>query len=111
MVLFCLSCGLMVLSSFFYVVFLMLDRQHEIDIHVSNQIYRDGFITILLDEFVGPMLGWFFALVPMTVCLMTFKFIFFPLSMQNEDQCHAFAKYKAFYTTLHDFVSTNKSDL
>jgi hypothetical protein len=108
----CLFCGaavLMFVSSGSFMVFVTMDKHHEFDVGASRNT-RSTLVTYI-ELYLAHFLSWFFSLIPLAVSLMTFKFIFFPISIQNQDQCNDFAKYKTFYSALHKFVSTNKSDL
>ena len=108
MVLYGGAASLMVISFGCFIAFVTLDKHHEIDIEVTHNYYG-GACVMFLDLYLAGFLGWFFSLIPMVVALMTFKFIIFPLITQNQDECNEFAKYKTFYSTLHKFVSINKS--
>mmetsp|Transcript_16605 Transcript_16605/g.31114 ORF Transcript_16605/g.31114 Transcript_16605/m.31114 type:complete len:651 (+) Transcript_16605:348-2300(+) len=111
MCLFCGAAALLVISSGCFVLFVTMDKHHEIDIGTRYIHTYDNALVMYIEVHLAHFLCWFFSLVPMVVSLLTFKFIFFPIGNQNQDQCNDFAKYKKFYTALHDFVSTNKSDL
>ena len=108
MVLYGGAASLMVISFGCFIAFVTLDKHHEIDIEVTHNYYG-GACVMFLDLYLASFLGWFFSLIPMVVALMTFKFIIFPLITQNQDECNEFAKYKTFYSSLHKFVSINKS--
>jgi hypothetical protein len=110
MSLYCGAAFMAVISSCCFIIFVTLDKHHEIDIGTRSNDYG-GVLMMFLDLYFVNALGWFFALVPMVVAQMTFKFIFYPIASQNQDECTEFAKYKSFYSALHKFVSKEKSDL
>lgn len=111
MCLFCGAAALLVISSGCFMLFVTMDKHHEIDIGTRYIHTYDNALVMYIEVHLAHFLCWFFSLVPMVVSLLTFKFIFFPITNQNQDQCNDFAKYKKFYMALHDFVSFNKSDL
>ena len=102
-VLFGSSCALMVLSSGCFIFFGIFNEHH--DRGLSSQHKYASLEGLLLELYVCTILSWLFALVPMAVSLLTFKFIFFPISCQNHDLCADFAKYRTFYSELHNFLS------
>jgi hypothetical protein len=110
MCLFCAASALLVISSGCLMLFITLDKHHELDIGARYTHSYDSALVMYIEVHLAHFLSWFFSLIPMVVALLSFKFIFFPLSIQNQDQCNDYAKYKTFYNALHAFVTKNESD-